>query len=179
MHLSKAKGERASKGEAPVDIAPVINTNFCPIGKALVIQAEIRVPDFTNAPAQYAGIDRTFTRPKCGEFGILEVTTTLTNKNQGMLHYEWTNGQHRSSSNQITYSDAASADLVPRRHRVPHSHWRQINGFGVWELLAYKSHFVALNTAAGGNFPGPPTSNTLGGFDSSMRIKYVAAYESN
>ncbi|KAK3374739.1 concanavalin A-like lectin/glucanase domain-containing protein [Podospora didyma] len=185
-------------------------TFHCPIGKALVIQAEIRVPDFTNAPAQYAGLWPAFWTlgqsirvaggngwPKCGEFDILEVATTLTNKNQGTLHYEWTNGQHRSSSNQIIYSGGdyhTWAIKIDRRN----SDWTQqtltwyrdgtafhtvtggqINDFSVWELLAYKSHFVILNMAVGGNFSGPPTSNTLGGFDSSMRVRYVAAYESN
>lgn len=54
------------------------------------------------------------------------------------------------------------------------------NGATAWADLATKPYYIILNVAIGGNcFTNSPSANTLQGYASSMRVKYVAVYESN
>lgn len=48
-----------------------------------------------------------------------------------------------------------------------------------WKTLAADPYFVILNVAVGGGYPGSPTADTVSGYDSSMRVRYVAVYESD
>jgi len=54
------------------------------------------------------------------------------------------------------------------------------NGATAWADLATKPSYIILNVAIGGNcFTNSPSANTLQGYASSMRVKYVAVCESN
>lgn len=75
----------------------------CPEGKAVVFQAQIRVPNFTGSPAKFAGLWPAFWTlgssirasdpskrvqwPNCGEWDIFEVTNKMGDRNQGTLHF--------------------------------------------------------------------------------------------
>lgn len=54
----------------------------------------------------------------------------------------------------------------------------QLNDQGVWESLTAKPLFFILNVAVGGNWPGYPNGNTLGGYGAMMEVGYVAQYSS-
>ncbi|KAH8681677.1 beta-glucanase [Xylariales sp. PMI_506] len=46
----------------------------------------------------------------------------------------------------------------------------------VWSSLAHKPLYFILNLAVGGDWPGDPNSETLGGIGSFMEVDYVAQY---
>ena len=88
----------------------------CSAGKAMIIQAEIQVPDFTGSPAKFAGFWPAFWTlgnsrrtanvgwPKCGEWDIFEVTDKLGDQNAGILHFVDAAGQNNGSfSGHVTY----------------------------------------------------------------------------
>lgn len=47
-----------------------------------------------------------------------------------------------------------------------------------WEQLAHREHFLLLNVAVGGNWPGPPNNLTLDGIDVGMEVDYVGVWDS-
>ncbi|KAL3417339.1 endo-1,3-beta-glucanase [Phlyctema vagabunda] len=47
-----------------------------------------------------------------------------------------------------------------------------------WEKLAHEGHFLLLNVAVGGNWPGPPNNATIGGDRAAMEVDYVAVFNS-
>ncbi|KAK3393537.1 glycoside hydrolase family 16 protein [Podospora didyma] len=182
----------------------------CPPGKAMVYQAEIRVPDFSTGSAQFKGLWPAFWAlgnsvrwqnvrwPQCGEWDILEAASPLRGQNQGTLHFLDAGGHLNSSlQNRVAYQGGAYhtwALKVDRRS----GDWRQqkltwyldgnpfhsvtgaqIGHLQQWTELAYMKFFVILNVAVGGGFPGNPTAATVGGYEASMRVRYVGVYESN
>ncbi|EED24462.1 endo-1,3(4)-beta-glucanase, putative [Talaromyces stipitatus ATCC 10500] len=54
----------------------------------------------------------------------------------------------------------------------------QIGNQGVWATLCHSPLYFILNVAVGGNWPGYPNSQTLGGYGSMMETAYVAVYQS-
>jgi hypothetical protein len=48
-----------------------------------------------------------------------------------------------------------------------------------WRELAQSPVYIILNVAVGGTYPRDPTDATIDGFEASMRVKYVAVYQSN
>ncbi|KAJ0383785.1 hypothetical protein COL922a_009730 [Colletotrichum nupharicola] len=55
----------------------------------------------------------------------------------------------------------------------------RIGSEAIWNTLARAPLFFILNIAVGGNWPGNPDGNTLGGYGSMMETAYVAVYQSN
>ncbi|KAI0198144.1 putative endo-1,3(4)-beta-glucanase [Astrocystis sublimbata] len=55
----------------------------------------------------------------------------------------------------------------------------RINNVNVWRSLAQTPQYIILNVAVGGDFPGGPNGNTLGGWGSEMEVAYVAQYQSS
>ncbi|KAF4634807.1 hypothetical protein G7Y89_g3294 [Cudoniella acicularis] len=47
---------------------------------------------------------------------------------------------------------------------------------GVWAMLAHQEHFLLLNVAVGGNWPGQPNNETVGGKDVGMEVDYVGVW---
>lgn len=47
-----------------------------------------------------------------------------------------------------------------------------------WKKLAYDDHFLLLNIAIGGNWPGPPNSQTVDGTSVGMEVDYVGVWNS-
>lgn len=47
-----------------------------------------------------------------------------------------------------------------------------------WSLLAHDEHFLLLNVAVGGNWPGPPNNATIDGTSVGMEVDYVGVYHS-
>jgi beta-glucanase (GH16 family) len=54
----------------------------------------------------------------------------------------------------------------------------QVASSDQWDRLAHKPFFPLLNVAVGGDMPGPPNAQTLGGIESGMQVSYVAFYKS-
>lgn len=54
----------------------------------------------------------------------------------------------------------------------------RIGNEGVWNSLATTPLYIILNVAVGGDWPGLPNGNTLGGWGSEMEVAYVAHYQS-
>ncbi|KAF3093663.1 hypothetical protein TWF569_004605 [Orbilia oligospora] len=152
---------------------------YCPPGKAMIFQADLRGPDFTGNPSNLQGIWPAFwalgnacrnggSWPDCGEWDIFETINDLGDKNQAVVHYKKTDGQNGSLSGQVQYTGGQYhtwAIKVDRRN----SDWTQqkliwykdgaeyltvtganIGNFQIWEKLAYKSFFMILNVAVGG-----------------------------
>ncbi|KAF7371858.1 Glycoside hydrolase family 16 protein [Mycena venus] len=136
--------------------------------------------------------------PECGEWDIFEATNKLGDMNQGTLHFQNADGSHNDSFHGRTVYTTGQyhtwALEVDRRS----SDWTkqavtwylddtafytvtgaQIGGFQEWTQLADRPYYIILNMAIGGDYPGDPTSQTLSGFDASMRVEYVAIYKSD
>lgn len=45
-------------------------------------------------------------------------------------------------------------------------------------MLAHTEHFVLLNVAIGGNWPGAPNGATIDGFSVGMEVDYVGVWDS-
>ncbi|KAJ7054425.1 glycoside hydrolase family 16 protein [Mycena amicta] len=167
------------------------NAEFtAPTGGAMIIQSELWVPDFNGNPATAAGLWPAFwtlgnpTRssgcpwPKCGEWDIFEVTLNDPNH-----HAAYSGGQYHTWAIKV---DLRNADWTKQSL----SFWldgteyytvtgAQIGDQTIWSTLAWEDYYVILNVAVGGTYPGNPGSQTVAGFASSMRVKYVAVYQTN
>jgi beta-glucanase (GH16 family) len=135
--------------------------------------------------------------PTCGEWDILEVVSQMSNRNQATIHFTDATGHHNGAFNgQVTYQGGAYhtwAVKVDRRN----SDWKQqtitvyldgkafyhftganIGTLAQWKTLAWSPYYFILNIAIGGNYSGPTTASTVDGYEASMRVRYVATYES-
>jgi hypothetical protein len=181
----------------------------CPAGKAVVFQAKIRGPNFTGSPAKFAGLWPAFwtlgesirhnvSWPACGEWDIFEVTNKMGDRNQGTLHFLDAQGKENGSFNGSTHYkgdeyhtwalkvDRRNGDFKQQRltwyldgTEFYHVTGAMIGTTHQWQTLAYDPYFIILNVAIGGDYPGFPTNQTASGFDASMRVQYVAVYQSN
>ncbi|KAJ7889753.1 glycoside hydrolase family 16 protein [Mycena leptocephala] len=134
--------------------------------------------------------------PLCGEWDIFEVTDRLSNQNQGTIHFVDANGNNNGNfAGRVTYAggqyhtwafkvDRRNSDWTKQQltwyldgKEFYHVTGAMIGTFTQWEQLAYKSYYIILNVAVGGDYPGYPTSQTVSGYDASMRVKYVAVYK--
>ena len=52
------------------------------------------------------------------------------------------------------------------------------NDSATWESIVHKGHFLLLNVAVGGNWPGQPNSTTLDGEAVQMEVDYIRVWES-
>lgn len=50
---------------------------------------------------------------------------------------------------------------------------------GVWTALAHAGHFLVLNVAVGGGWPGSPNAQTASGTGVGMEVDYVGVWRSN
>lgn len=50
--------------------------------------------------------------------------------------------------------------------------------FPTWEKIAHEGHFLLLNVAVGGNWPGPPNNLTQGGDGANMEVQWVGVWNS-
>lgn len=57
-------------------------------------------------------------------------------------------------------------------------HGSRVADEGTWDMLAHKEHFLLLNVAVGGNWPGPPNSRTIDGPSVGMEVDYVGVWNS-
>lgn len=53
-----------------------------------------------------------------------------------------------------------------------------IDDFDTWEKIAHEGHFLLLNVAMGGNWPGPPNNMTAPGEQVAMEVDYVGVWNS-
>ncbi|KAL2828173.1 concanavalin A-like lectin/glucanase domain-containing protein [Aspergillus cavernicola] len=51
-----------------------------------------------------------------------------------------------------------------------------VGDFEVWERVAHQGHFLLLNVAVGGNWPGYPDENTIDGEEVQMEVDYVRVW---
>ncbi|KAL2841456.1 concanavalin A-like lectin/glucanase domain-containing protein [Aspergillus pseudoustus] len=49
----------------------------------------------------------------------------------------------------------------------------------VWEAIAHRGHFLLLNVAVGGNWPGYPDEDTVDGEDVALEVDYVRVWNAN
>ncbi|KAL2070301.1 hypothetical protein VTL71DRAFT_13327 [Oculimacula yallundae] len=54
----------------------------------------------------------------------------------------------------------------------------RIGNKAAWEKLAYSEHFLLLNIAIGGNWPGAPNAQTVDGSSVAMEVEYVGVWNS-
>ncbi|PSN73958.1 concanavalin A-like lectin/glucanase [Corynespora cassiicola Philippines] len=54
----------------------------------------------------------------------------------------------------------------------------RVNDSSVWEAVAHKGHFLLLNVAVGGNWPGQPNATTIDGPKVEMEVDYVRVWNS-
>ncbi|KAH8671879.1 concanavalin A-like lectin/glucanase domain-containing protein [Tricladium varicosporioides] len=53
-----------------------------------------------------------------------------------------------------------------------------VGDFSTWEKIAHEGHFLLLNVAVGGNWPGPPNNLTQGGDGANMEVQWVGVWNS-
>lgn len=54
----------------------------------------------------------------------------------------------------------------------------RFNDSATWEPIAHKGHFLMLNVAVGGNWPGQPNATTLDGEPVQMEVDYIRVWNS-
>ncbi len=54
----------------------------------------------------------------------------------------------------------------------------KVNDVTAWAHLAHKAHYILLNVAVGGSWPGQPNSETASGTASGMEVGYVGVWNS-
>lgn len=177
----------------------------CDPGHAMFLQASIRLG--TNPPSNQKGIWPAFWAlgedfntgigwPQCGEWDILELTNG-SDVNFGTIHYGTNPGDgHRSIHQQngtqfapgVYHTWAIKVDRTTQGETLTwyldgsqffQANEAQVNDPVRWDALAHKPFFPLLNVAVGGDFPGAPNDQTLGGLESGMQVSYVAFYKSN
>jgi beta-glucanase (GH16 family) len=177
----------------------------CDPGHQMVLQASIRLG--ANPPSSQQGIWPAFWAlgdgvnvasvgwPKCGEWDILELTNG-SDVNNATLHYGNNPATHQMIHQQVGtrftvgayHTWAIKVDRTSQQETLT---WyldgnqffqtteAQVNDADQWDSLAHKPFFPLLNVAVGGDLPGMPNDQTLGGMESGMQVSYVAFYKSN
>jgi hypothetical protein len=177
----------------------------CDPGHAMTLQASIRLG--TNPPSSQQGIWPAFWAlgddvnvasvgwPKSGEWDILELTNG-SDVNNATVHYGENPATHKMIHQQSGTKFAAGAYhtwaiKVDRTSQQETLTWyldgnqffqvskAQVDDADQWDRLAHKPFFPLLNVAVGGDLPGMPNGQTLGGLESGMQVSYVAFYKSN
>lgn len=136
--------------------------------------------------------------PKCGEWDIMEVANNHGNVNQGTLHFIDANGNYNPTFHGTTTYEGGKYHTWGFKVDRRGGNWKtdtltwyldgkqfyQVKGSDIgtlqqWKDLAWQPYFMILQVAVGGGFAGGnPTDSTVSGYDSSMRVKYTAVYES-
>ncbi|KAJ7674291.1 glycoside hydrolase family 16 protein [Mycena rosella] len=130
--------------------------------------------------------------PKCGEWDIFETADWASDQNHGTLHYEDANGNHVDmGSPGVMYAtgqyhtwafkvDLRNSDWTQQKliWYLDGTQYYQITGamigtYQQWVQVAMNDFYPVLNMAVGGDYPKFPTSQTVSGFDSSLRVKVV------
>ncbi|KAA8647979.1 uncharacterized protein ATNIH1004_003862 [Aspergillus tanneri] len=52
----------------------------------------------------------------------------------------------------------------------------RINSSTTWENIAHKGHFILLNVAVGGDWPGQPNATTVGGESVQLEVDYIRVW---
>ncbi|THC90792.1 hypothetical protein EYZ11_009746 [Aspergillus tanneri] len=52
----------------------------------------------------------------------------------------------------------------------------RINSSAIWENIAHKGHFILLNVAVGGDWPGQPNATTVGGEGVQLEVDYIRVW---
>ncbi|KAH0423573.1 glycosyl hydrolase family 16 [Colletotrichum camelliae] len=138
--------------------------------------------------------------PRCGELDVLETVNGLLT-GYGTVHCDVNPGGACNEPNGIGASTGIPDQgwhtwrvQIDRRSNYWQTEsitwfrdgvqFHQITGArigneGIWNTLARAPLFFILNVAVGGNWPGNPDGNTLGGYGSMMETAYVGVYQSN
>jgi beta-glucanase (GH16 family) len=177
----------------------------CDPGHVMTLQASICLG--TNPPSNQQGIWPAFWAlgesvnspsvgwPRSGEWDILELTNG-SNVNNATIHFGDNLASHQMIHQQVGTSFTAGAYhtwsiKVDRTSQQETLTWyldgnqffqvteAQVNDTTQWDSLAHDPFFPILNVAVGGDLPGMPNGQTLGGIESGMQVSYVAFYKSN
>jgi beta-glucanase (GH16 family) len=133
--------------------------------------------------------------PKSSEWDILELTNG-SNVNNATVHYGNSPATHQMIHPQVGTPFAPGAYhvwaiKVDRTSQEETLMWyldgnqffqvtqAQIPDADQWDRLSHQTFFSLLNVAIGGDLPGMPNDQTLGGLESGMQVSYVAFYKSN
>ena len=181
------------------------STFSCDPGHQMIFQAEIRVGN--NPPSEQQGIwpaywtiggavRRGVGWPKCGEWDILELING-SSTNQGTLHYLNSDNYDPSLNGRVDFNRndyhtwAVKVDRTADSFQNEKLTWlldgnpffevtgATVNNADQWDDIAHKDYFAILNVAVGGNYPGYPNDQTLGGIESGLQVRYVGVYKSN
>ncbi|KAL6236039.1 concanavalin A-like lectin/glucanase domain-containing protein [Aspergillus navahoensis] len=63
--------------------------------------------------------------------------------------------------------------------QVHHVSGADVGNENVWETVAHQGHFLLLNVAVGGNWPGYPDENTVDGEEVAMEVDYVRVWNAD
>ena len=176
----------------------------CDPGHVMILQASILLG--TNPPASQQGIWPAFWAlgddvnvagvgwPKSGEWDILELING-SHVNSATLHYGNNPATHKMihQPGGTRFAPGAYhiwAIKVDRTLQQEALTWyldgnqffqvtkAEVHDADHWDRLAHKPFFPLLNVAIGGDLPGMPNHQTLGGLRSGMQVSYVAFYKS-
>ncbi|KAF8200588.1 glycoside hydrolase family 16 protein [Mycena galopus ATCC 62051] len=158
-----------------------ITSEACDSGGAMVFQAELWVHDFNGSPAEFAGLWPAFWAlgedkrsngvpwPTCGEWDIFETADPRGNENHGTLHFTNADGsQNNGFSGGVAYAGGQYhtwAFKVDRRN----SDWTKQALTWYLDGTAFYSWRLYTGDRIG----------TGSGYDSSMRVEYVAIYKTD
>ncbi|KAJ7834989.1 glycoside hydrolase family 16 protein [Mycena olivaceomarginata] len=190
-------------GDGQLYIIPTLSggTNAAwsaPTGGAMIVQSELWVPDFAGSPAKFGGLWPAFWTkgnnyrssgvpwPRCGEWDIFEarsISRTRAERTTARFNKRvaYATGQYHTWAFKV---DLRNSDWTKQAltwyldgvefYKVTGA---MIGTFEQWVQLAWNDYYIILNVAVGGDYPGYPTSQTVSGYDSSMRVRYVAVYK--
>lgn len=150
------------------------------------IEARMKLPAFQGSWPAFWMLGESITSvgwPACGEIDIMEQINT-ENKTHGTIH--WHNG-----SDYASYGGPTSFDVNVTDFNVYAIEWDKdnikwfVNGTHFWTASIanninstdefHQPHFLLLNLAIGGNWPGTTIDNTA--FPAKMVVDYVRVYQ--
>jgi len=151
------------------------------------IEARIKLPQGQGLwPAFWTlGTDiNTVSWPRSGEIDIMEHVNT-ENRTHGFIHWD-SNGGHASYGGPSHSIDVTQYHVYSIEWTSSAIKWF-IDGVQFWEANIansinsteefHKNHFLLLNMAVGGNWPGAPNASTP--FPAKMFVDYVRVYQDN
>ncbi|KAH7166564.1 glycoside hydrolase family 16 protein [Dactylonectria macrodidyma] len=162
----------------------------CGAGKAMILQSEIRVPDFAGSPLKHKGMWPSFwatgqhcregiTSRSCGEWDIFEAINKMGNRNQAGLYFDNNDGRHNGSfSRSVNYQGGAYHTWALKVDRRT-TDWKKesliwymdgkeiyrvtgamIGTRNEWKILAQTPYYAIFNLALGVNAGSYPGSVT-------------------
>ncbi|KAH7140070.1 glycoside hydrolase family 16 protein [Dactylonectria estremocensis] len=153
----------------------------CGAGKAMILQSEIRVPDFAGSPLKYNGIWPTFwatgqqcregiTHWSCGAWDIFNAVNKKGNRNKAALHFDNSNGKPNNAFSRNAYFQGGAYHTWALKVDRRNTDWKKesliwymdgkefyrvtgamVGTLNEWKILAQTPYYAIFDLALGVN----------------------------